>query len=223
MFWELARMVCYHDYWLHVDFDIWTPLAVMYHAQNIIKDDAVAIKLEPITHSSSVQHEYNILKHLEGSVGIPHALLFGRESTYHALVLDLLGPSLHSLFLSHSHKFSLDTVINLGDQLVSRCVGCMYRSLTPFPSSHVSNIFTCTVMFTATLNPRMLFWVLAIWGTPPSLLILVLQRNSGICQVSIYHFAKVNISLALLHLCQSTITWELNQVIVMISSHLCTC
>ncbi|KAG2102533.1 casein kinase I isoform delta [Suillus discolor] len=94
--------------------------AVVYRAQNIIKNDAVAIKLEPITHSSSVQHEYNILKHLEGGVGIPHALWFGRESTYHALILDLLGPSLHSLFLSHGQKFSLETVINLGDQLLSR-------------------------------------------------------------------------------------------------------
>ncbi|KAG2124271.1 casein kinase I delta [Suillus cothurnatus] len=87
--------------------------------RNIIKDDAVAVKLEPITHSSSMQRKYNILKHLEGGVGIPRALWFGRESTYHALVLDLLGPSLHSLFLSHSRKFSLDTVINLGDQLLS--------------------------------------------------------------------------------------------------------
>ncbi|KAG1770408.1 casein kinase 1, epsilon [Suillus placidus] len=93
--------------------------AVVYHAKNIIKDDAVAVKLEPITHSSSVQRKYNILKHLEGGVSIPRALWFGRESTYHALILNLLGPSLHSLFLSHSQKFSLDTVINLGDQLLS--------------------------------------------------------------------------------------------------------
>ncbi|KAG2349501.1 kinase-like protein, partial [Suillus weaverae] len=91
----------------------------VYRAWNIIKDDAVAIKLEPIAHSSSMQREYNILKHLEGGVGIPCALWFGRESTYYALVLDLLGPSLHSLFLLHSCKFSLDTVINLGDQLLS--------------------------------------------------------------------------------------------------------
>ncbi|KAG1847044.1 casein kinase 1, delta, isoform CRA_f, partial [Suillus subluteus] len=93
--------------------------AVVYHTWNIIKNDAVAVKLEPITHSSSVQHEYNILKHLEDGVGIPCALWFGRELTYHALILDLLGPSLHSLFLSHSQKFSLETVINLGDQLLS--------------------------------------------------------------------------------------------------------
>ncbi|KAG1862914.1 kinase-like domain-containing protein, partial [Suillus tomentosus] len=93
--------------------------AVVYRPRNIIKNDAVAVKLEPITHSSSVQHEYNILKHLEGGVGISRALWFGRESTYHALILDLLGPSLHSLFLFHSQKFSLETVINLGDQLLS--------------------------------------------------------------------------------------------------------
>ncbi|KAG2063796.1 kinase-like protein, partial [Suillus decipiens] len=99
--------------------------AVVYCIRNIIKNDAVAVKLEPITHSSSVQHKYNILKHLEGGVGIPHALWFGRESTYHALILDLLGPSLHSLFLSHSRKFSLETVINLGDQLVCQCLSCL--------------------------------------------------------------------------------------------------
>ncbi|KAG1765827.1 hypothetical protein EV702DRAFT_1050883 [Suillus placidus] len=39
--------------------------AVVYHAWNIIKDDAVAVKLKPITCSSSMQQEYNILKHLD--------------------------------------------------------------------------------------------------------------------------------------------------------------
>jgi hypothetical protein len=91
-----------------------------------MKDDAVAIKLELIAnHSSSVQREYAILKRLEGGVGIPRALWFGRESAYHALVLDLLGPSLHDIFLAHNRKFSLHTVVNLGDQLVSWSVlGC---------------------------------------------------------------------------------------------------
>ncbi|KAG1790768.1 kinase-like domain-containing protein [Suillus plorans] len=93
--------------------------AVVYRARNIIKEDAVAIKLEPISHSSSVQREYKVLKHLEGGVGIPRVHWFGRESTYHALVLNLLGPSLHDLFLTHNNKFSLETVVNLGDQLVS--------------------------------------------------------------------------------------------------------
>ncbi|KAG1838852.1 kinase-like domain-containing protein [Suillus subalutaceus] len=56
---------------------------------------------------------------LKGGVGIPHALWFGRESIYHALALDLLGPSLYDLFLACNHKFSLQTIVNLGDQLLS--------------------------------------------------------------------------------------------------------
>ncbi|KAG1884575.1 kinase-like domain-containing protein [Suillus subluteus] len=56
---------------------------------------------------------------MHGGVGIPCALWFGRESQYHALVLGLLGPSLHDLFLTHDRKFSLHTVVNLGIQLIS--------------------------------------------------------------------------------------------------------
>ncbi|KAG1790851.1 kinase-like domain-containing protein [Suillus plorans] len=94
--------------------------AVVYRAQNIINDDVVAIKLEPIVNnSSSLQCKYHILKQLEGGVSIPHVLWFGRESIYHALALELLGSSLHDIFLSHDQKFSLHTVVNLGDQLLS--------------------------------------------------------------------------------------------------------
>lgn len=135
---DLVHTVCYSrsKYWLHIDSDsTFGPyLAVVYRTQNIIKDVAVAIKLEPIVHSSSVQREYNILKHLEGSVGIPCDIWFGRESMYHALVLDLLGPSLHNLFLAHNQKFSLDMVVNIEDQLVSQCVGhhiCILLILLP--------------------------------------------------------------------------------------------
>lgn len=128
MFWDLVHTVCCSqaDY-NYKKLTYYGPyLAVVYHARNIIKDDAVAVKLESITaQPSSVQREYAILKRLEGGVGIPRALWFGRESTYHALVLGLLGPSLHDLFLAHDRKFSLHTVVNLGIQLVSRFVlGC---------------------------------------------------------------------------------------------------
>ncbi|KAG1726181.1 casein kinase 1, epsilon [Suillus paluster] len=54
-----------------------------------------------------------------GGVGIPRALWFGRELTYYALVLDLLGPSLHDLFIACNRQFSLCNVVNLGDQLLS--------------------------------------------------------------------------------------------------------
>ncbi|KAG2138100.1 kinase-like domain-containing protein [Suillus bovinus] len=95
--------------------------AIVYSAWNIINDDRVALKLETIvSRPSSVEREYHILKQLEGGIGIPHTLWFGRESVYHALVLELLGPLLHQLFLANGRKFSLLHVVNIGDQLLSR-------------------------------------------------------------------------------------------------------
>ncbi|KAG1889863.1 kinase-like domain-containing protein [Suillus subluteus] len=95
--------------------------AIVYSAWNIINDDRVALKLETIVdHTSLLAREYHILKQLEGGIGIPHTLWFGRESVYHALALELLGPSLHQLFLANHRKFSLLDVVNIGDQLLSR-------------------------------------------------------------------------------------------------------
>ncbi|KAG1894250.1 protein kinase [Suillus fuscotomentosus] len=92
---------------------------VVYRARNIINDDDLAIKLERlINNASSLEHEYRILKHLEGGAGIPRAVWFSREATFHALVLNLLGPSLHDLFIMHNRKFSLHTVLNFRDQLL---------------------------------------------------------------------------------------------------------
>ncbi|KAG1786065.1 CK1/CK1/CK1-D protein kinase [Suillus plorans] len=95
--------------------------AVVYRAQNFLNDDIIAIKLELVTNNPpSLEHEHRILKQLEGGVGIPRVLWFGRESTHYALALDLLGRSLHDLFLTCNRKFRLQTVVNLGDQLLSR-------------------------------------------------------------------------------------------------------
>ncbi|KAI5982358.1 hypothetical protein EDD15DRAFT_2202947 [Pisolithus albus] len=89
-------------------------------AVNIINHKVHAVKLELCSDGeSSVEREYHILKELEGGLGgegIPHAHWFGRESTYDALVLDLLGPSLHDLLLQYQ-MFSLSTVVALADQL----------------------------------------------------------------------------------------------------------
>jgi serine/threonine protein kinase len=79
-----------------------------------------------------VCNEYKILKQLAGGVGIPRVFWFGRESTYHALVLDLLGPSLHDIFIAHDQRFSLPNVVNLGNQLVSHFVKGHCRELTSF-------------------------------------------------------------------------------------------
>jgi hypothetical protein len=94
--------------------------ATVYKALNIINNKVYAIKLELClrdTGESSVEREYHVLKWLKGGAGIPCVHWFGRESCYDALVLDLLGPSLHDLLTQHK-IFCLRTVIHLGDQLV---------------------------------------------------------------------------------------------------------
>ncbi|KIK11329.1 hypothetical protein PISMIDRAFT_56579, partial [Pisolithus microcarpus 441] len=62
--------------------------------------------------------EYKVLQDLNSGCGIPHTHWFGREANYDALVLDLLGPSLHDLMNKHK-KFHLHTVLYLADQLIS--------------------------------------------------------------------------------------------------------
>ncbi|KAG0693632.1 CSNK1A1 protein [Suillus ampliporus] len=71
-------------------------------------DDAVAIKLEPINHLSSVQCKYHILKNLEGGVGIPCALWFGDQ------LLSRLK-YIHSHNYIHGDIKPQNVVVGLGD------------------------------------------------------------------------------------------------------------
>jgi len=92
----------------------------VYRAVNIFTNTSYAIKLELSTNrSSSVEHEYKILKSLGGGDGIPCIHWFGREANYDVLVLEHLGPSLHKL-MSNRQIFHLHTVVHIADQLISR-------------------------------------------------------------------------------------------------------
>ncbi|KAG1845135.1 hypothetical protein DFJ58DRAFT_894100 [Suillus subalutaceus] len=79
----------------------------VYHASDIIGDGDVVVKLQCITGSTtSLEHEYNVLRQLGDTVGIPHVHWFGCEDNYDALVLDCLGQSLESVFKTYKHSFS---------------------------------------------------------------------------------------------------------------------
>jgi len=85
----------------------------------------VAIKLESIhANHHQLAHEYITLRRLSGGsdrdVGIPRVYWFGREGDYYAMVMDILGPSLHDLFLFCNKRFTLKTVLLLADQLLTR-------------------------------------------------------------------------------------------------------
>ncbi|KAG2335259.1 kinase-like protein [Suillus weaverae] len=92
----------------------------VYHANDIISDGDVVVKLQCITGSTSLEHEYNMLRQLGDTVGIPHVHWFGCEDNYDALVLDCLGQSLESVFKTYQHSFSHNTIVFIAHQLVCR-------------------------------------------------------------------------------------------------------
>eukprot|EP00042_Codosiga_hollandica_P023586 m.94427 g.94427 ORF g.94427 m.94427 type:complete len:385 (+) comp51247_c0_seq1:257-1411(+) len=93
----------------------------IYLGTNITNGEEVAIKLESVqTRHPQLQYESKIYKILQGGVGIPQIKWFGIEGDYNVMVMELLGPSLEDLFNFCSRRFSVKTVLLLGDQMISR-------------------------------------------------------------------------------------------------------
>lgn len=57
---------------------------------------------------------------ISGGVGVPKLICYGSNDDYDYLVMELLGPSLEKLF-NHCHrKFSMKTVLMLGEKMIRR-------------------------------------------------------------------------------------------------------
>ncbi|KAF7791434.1 hypothetical protein EIP86_002450 [Pleurotus ostreatoroseus] len=93
----------------------------IYSGINTALNMEVAIKFEPIEAKyPQLEYESKVYNTLAGGTGIPTVHWFGTESNYSAMVVDLLGPSLEDLLNFCGRKFSLKTVLMLGDQLIDR-------------------------------------------------------------------------------------------------------
>ncbi|KAI6030273.1 kinase-like domain-containing protein [Pisolithus marmoratus] len=93
----------------------------IYLGTNTITGEQVAIKLESVeAEHPQLKYESRVYRSLAGGIGVPFIRWFGTEGNYNAMVMDLLGPSLESLFNFCGRKFSLKTVLLLADQLISR-------------------------------------------------------------------------------------------------------
>jgi casein kinase 1 len=109
----------------------------IYLGTNVHTGQDVAIKLEPVkTRHPQLAYEYKLYRLLMGGAGIPSVRWFGREGDYNVLVMELLGPSLEDLFSYCGRKFSLKTVLMLGDQMISRLSyvhqkGFLHRDVKP--------------------------------------------------------------------------------------------
>lgn len=78
----------------------------------------MAVKLEDADASlPQVEHEYIIYQILGHRVGVPKVLWFGREGERHALVMELLGPSLHDHVVRYG-PYPLVKVLSLAIQVV---------------------------------------------------------------------------------------------------------
>lgn len=98
----------------------------IYQAINVKTNLEVAVKLEPVgSDHPQLIYEcklYNYL-HNDSTVidkGIPNVYYCSTEGDYNVLVMDLMGPSLESLFNQTLRKFSLKSVLMLIDQMIQR-------------------------------------------------------------------------------------------------------
>lgn len=93
--------------------DIWL-------ADDLKTGDSVAVKLE---HANArvpqLNFETKVYSILDGGVNIPTMIDHGSDSKLEFLAMDLLGPSLESLFQKCHRKFSLKTVLMLADRMIS--------------------------------------------------------------------------------------------------------
>eukprot|EP00026_Physarum_polycephalum_P004225 Phypoly_transcript_04242.p1 GENE.Phypoly_transcript_04242~~Phypoly_transcript_04242.p1 ORF type:complete len:542 (+),score=95.88 Phypoly_transcript_04242:44-1669(+) len=93
----------------------------IYLGTDLDTDEQVAIKLEPVkSKHPQLFYEARLYKVLGGEEGIPAVKWFGEEGDFNVMVMDLLGPSLEDLFNYCHRKFSLKTVLMLGDQMLRR-------------------------------------------------------------------------------------------------------
>ncbi|CAH8497328.1 unnamed protein product [Dicrocoelium dendriticum] len=91
---------------------------------NVHTSEEVAVKLERINaRHPQLYFESRVYKVLQGTSGIPHIQFYGLDGVrnmYHALIMDLLGPSLEDLFTFCGRRFTMKTVLMLADQMLWR-------------------------------------------------------------------------------------------------------
>lgn len=85
-------------------------------------DLLVALKKEltsPKVTRSTLGHEYNVYEMLGPHPSLPGVKAFGTDGRFNTLAMDLLGPSVGSLFKSCGKKLSLRTILMLGVGMVN--------------------------------------------------------------------------------------------------------
>jgi len=94
---------------------------VVYTGTNVQTGEEVAVKLESVkSRHPSLLYEAKLCMTLAGGAGVPNVHWYGVEGDFNVMVIDLLGPSLEDLLTTCKRRFSLKTVLMLGDQMLAR-------------------------------------------------------------------------------------------------------
>jgi len=109
----------------------------IFKGMNKITKQAIAIKAESVdSKDKHLQLEYAIYQRLYGVDGMPKVLYYGNRNTENIMIMELLGPSIESLFNICERSFSIKTVCMIGKQLLTRLEmvhkrGIIYRDIKP--------------------------------------------------------------------------------------------
>ena len=95
----------------------------IFMGKTIDTNEDIAIKLEKIScKHPHLEQECKVLRFLNSSpkrkTGVPKLIWFGTEGDYKAMVMELLGPNLEEIFTLCNRKFSLDTILQITNQIV---------------------------------------------------------------------------------------------------------
>jgi serine/threonine protein kinase len=81
----------------------------------------VAIKLERHkTYNPQLEYEYKLYEKFAGIQGFSKIYWYGVEGDFNVLVMDMMGPSIHDLFVFCESKFTLKTITWIGLQMLTR-------------------------------------------------------------------------------------------------------
>ena len=135
-----------------------TPVIVtgaVFRARQIYHGHVAALKLQDIHHECPTNlYEWNFYPKIQGGKGMPVLYDKGIQDTWNFLAMELLGPSIDTLFRkSGRNVMDLRSVCCLGMQVVSRSGLCYVAVLTRASArSNVLSLCTPEAFFIATFS-----------------------------------------------------------------------
>ena len=108
----------------------------IYLGRNIKENKKIAIKVEETSNRSHLHLEYEILKEIQGGVGIPKIYKFRPGNNHNYIFMELLGKSIDKLFSENKRSFSYKTIFQIGYQMIERVQyvhskGYIHRDIKP--------------------------------------------------------------------------------------------